>query len=69
MEKGSWQVLSQKLGSQWMYIVGRLIDPAQPLHGGNVEYAPDSHYTIDEAKAKKLAEALNKQTSDKRTSK
>ena len=64
MEKGSWQVLSRKLGSQWMYIVGRQHDLSLPLIGENVEYAPDSHYTTDEAKAKKLAEALNKQTSE-----
>lgn len=63
MATGNWQVINQMLGSQRMYIVGRLIDSSQPLHGGNVEYAPDSHYTTDKEKAEKQAEDLNKQTS------
>ena len=61
MATDNWQVLSQMLGSQRMYIVGRLIDSSQPLHG--VEYAPDSRFTTDREEAEKLAEALNKQTS------
>ena len=63
MAIGNWQVINQMLGSQRMYIVGRVIDPSRPLHIGNIEYAPDSHYTTDKEKAEKLAEALNKQTS------
>lgn len=63
MATGNWQVLSQMLGSQRMYIVGRRRDPSEPLHGGNVEYAPDSRFTTDKEKAEKQAEDLNKQTS------
>lgn len=35
---GPWRVLSQVIDGRRMYIAGRQIDPAQPLHGGNVEY-------------------------------
>ena len=32
MATGKWQVINQMLGSQRMYIVGRVIDPSSPLH-------------------------------------
>ena len=61
--ENKWTVLSRMLGREKMYIVGRRRDPSEPLHGGNVEYAPDSRFTTDREKAEKLAEDLNKQTS------
>ena len=64
MATGNWQVISRMIGGVQLHIVGRQRDLSLPLIGENVEYAPDSHYTTDEAKAKKLAEALNKQTSE-----
>lgn len=60
MATGNWQVINQMLGSQRMYIVGRAIDPSEPLHGGNVEYAPDSRFTTDREEAEKLAKEMNK---------
>ncbi len=63
MAAGEWEVFSRMLGGMKMYIVGRLRDTSEPLHAGNIEYAPNSHFTTEEEKAKKLAEALNKQTS------
>lgn len=36
---GPWRVLSQVIDGQRLYIAGRLLDPMQPLHGGNVEYS------------------------------
>ena len=38
MAKGEWKVMSQYIGSEKMYIVGRQLDESKPLHGGNVEY-------------------------------
>lgn len=35
----SWRVFSQVIEDRRIYIAGRLRDPTQPLHGGNVEYA------------------------------
>ena len=35
----SWRVFSQVIDDRRIYIAGRLRDPAQPLHGGNVEYS------------------------------
>ena len=48
------------LGREKMYIVGRRRDPSEPLHGGNVEYAPDSRFTTDREEAEKLANEMNK---------
>jgi len=42
---GPWRVLSQVIDHTRLYAAGRLRDPTQPLHGGNVEfyggYIPD----------------------------
>jgi hypothetical protein len=35
----SWRVFSQVIDDRRMYIAGRLRNPTQPLHGGNVEYS------------------------------
>jgi hypothetical protein len=42
-----------------MYMVARLKDTAKPAHGGNVEYAPDFNYTVDELFARDCAHQLN----------
>jgi hypothetical protein len=36
---GPWRVLSQVIDDRRLYAAGRQIDPAQPLHGGNVEFS------------------------------
>jgi len=41
----SWRVFSQVIEDRRIYIAGRLRDPMQPLHGGNVEYSGE--YTTD----------------------
>ena len=41
----SWRVFSQVIEDRRIYIAGRLRDPTQPLHGGNVEYCGE--YTTD----------------------
>ena len=41
----SWRVFSQVIEDRRIYIAGRLRDPTQPLHGGNVEYS--GRYTAD----------------------
>ena len=41
----SWRVFSQVIEDRRIYIAGRLRDPTQPLHGGNVEYS--GGYTAD----------------------
>jgi len=41
----SWRVFSQVIEDRRIYIAGRLRDPTQPLHGGNVEYSGE--YTTD----------------------
>ena len=41
----SWRVFSQVIEDRLIYIAGRLRDPTQPLHGGNVEYS--GGYTAD----------------------
>jgi hypothetical protein len=33
-----WRIFSQDINGRKMYIAGRQLDPAQPLHGGNVRY-------------------------------
>ena len=40
-----WRVFSQVIDDRRIYIAGRLRDPTQPLHGGNVEYSGE--YTTD----------------------
>ena len=56
---GQWRVLSQVLGDARMYIAGRQLDLAQPLHGGNVEYV--GGYTTDRAEVEALVSDLNAQ--------
>ncbi len=36
---GQWCVLSQVIDHTRLYAAGRLRDPTQPLHGGNVEFS------------------------------
>ncbi len=53
----SWRVFSQVIDDRRIYIAGRLRDPAQPLHGGNVEYSGE--YTTDRDAVEKLVADLN----------
>ncbi|MDI6720399.1 MAG: hypothetical protein QMD46_12385 [Methanomicrobiales archaeon] len=53
---GPWRVLSQVIGDQRMYIAGRQLDPAKPLHGGNVEYSGE--YTTDRGAVEKRVSDL-----------
>ena len=56
---GPWRIFSQVLGDRRVYIIGRLRDPAQPLHGGNVEYSGE--YTEDRTAAEqRLAEQIGR---------
>ena len=54
---GQWRILSQDINGRKMYIAGRQLDPTQPLHGGNVEYA--SGYTTDRELIEILVADLN----------
>ncbi|MBR2143159.1 hypothetical protein [Anaerovibrio sp.] len=63
--ENKWTVLSRMLGREKMYIVGRRRDPSEPLHGGNVEYAPDSRFTTDMEESEKLAKEMNKKEKKK----
>jgi hypothetical protein len=56
---GKWMVLSQVIGGSYKYIVGRQLDMGEPLHGGNVEYAPDMLYAESRLEAEEIAYALN----------
>ena len=58
MAKGKWKVMSQYIGSEKMYIVGRQLDESKPLHSGNVEY--HGGYTDNKAEAQAGADFLNK---------
>ena len=60
MAAGEWEVFSRMLGGMKMYIVGRLRDTSEPLHAGNIEYAPNSHFTPEEEKAEAMAAKLNR---------
>jgi hypothetical protein len=55
----SWRVFSQVIEDRRVYIAGRLRDPTQPLHGGNVEYSGE--YMIDRDAVEKLVADLNAQ--------
>ena len=59
MAKGKWKVMSQYIGSEKMYIVGRQLDESKPLHSGNVKYYGD--YSECKEACQKLADRLNKQ--------
>jgi len=52
-----WQIMSQVINDRKMYIAGRQLDPTQPLHGGNVEYA--GGYTTDRELIEILVADLN----------
>lgn len=54
-----WRILSQVLDDRRVYIAGRLRDPTQPLHGGNVEFSGE--YTTDRAAVEKRVSDLNAQ--------
>jgi hypothetical protein len=48
---GPWQIMSQVINGQKMYIAGRQKDLTQPLHGGNVEYRgmyTDDHDVVEQ---------------------
>ena len=53
----SWRVFSQVIEGQRIYIAGRLRDPAQPLHGGNVDYSGE--YATDRDAVEARVEELN----------
>lgn len=55
-----WRAFSQVLDDRRVYIAGRLRDPTQPLHGGNVEYSGE--YTTDRAAVEKRVTELNART-------
>ena len=55
----SWRVFSQVIEDRRIYIAGRLRDPTQPLHGGNVEYSGE-YMTDRDAVEARVAE-LNAQ--------
>ena len=57
MAKGKWKVMSQYIGSEKMYIVGRQLDESKQLHSGNVEY--HGGYTNYKEKAQATADFLN----------
>lgn len=42
MTNGKYQIFTSFIGKK-VYRVGRLIDPSEPLHGGNVIYAKDEN--------------------------
>ena len=43
MTNGKYQIFTSFIGGKKVYRVGRLIDPSEPLHGGNVIYAKDEN--------------------------
>lgn len=57
VEPGQWRVLSQVIDGERLYIAGRLLDPTQPLHGGNVEYS--GVYLPDRDEVEKQVAELN----------
>ncbi len=59
----SWRVFSQVIDDRRMYIAGRLRNPTQPLHGGNVEYSGEYMTDRDavEARVAELNAALGGQ--------
>ena len=59
---GKWEVMSNWVGSEKMYIVGRRKDESKPLHSGNVEYR--GSYTTDRTGCVELARELNKEGKD-----
>ena len=51
---GPWRILSQDINGRKLYIAGRQLDPAQPLHGGNVVYHgmySDNHDRVEQTVA------------------
>ncbi len=52
-----WKVSSQYLDGRKMYIAMRILDPAQPQHGGNVETR--GTYTEDKDMVQGLVDRLN----------
>ena len=56
---GRWEVISNWVGSEKMYVVGRLKDETKPQHSGNVEYR--GSYTTDRTACVELARELNKE--------
>ena len=53
----TWRVFSNTINGNKMYIAGRIKNPDQPLHSGNVEY--NGEYTIDRDTAEIRANELN----------
>jgi len=54
---GPWQIMSQVINDRKMYIAGRQKNPAEPLHGGNVEYY--GGYSDNRESVTALVEDLN----------
>lgn len=52
-----WKVSSQYFDGRKMYIAMRILDPAQPQHGGNVETR--GTYTEDKDMVQRLVDRLN----------
>jgi len=59
MSKGRWQVFSQIINGERMFISGRQLDTGQPLHGGNVEYFGEYHF--NEKIAQQNTDSLNRE--------
>ena len=63
MTNGKYQIFTSYIGREKVYSVGRLIDPSEPLHSGNVIYAKDengSPFTRDITLAEAICFELNK---------
>ena len=58
--KGKWKPYSQVIGAEMVYIAGRQLDLAKPLHGGNIEYT--GGYTPLRDAIVSLCELLNSET-------
>lgn len=55
--KSKWEVSSQYIGGEKMYIVLRILDISQPQHSGNVETR--RKYNSDRNSVQELADKLN----------
>ena len=61
MAKGKWRAISEDLGGKRLYRIGRLLDADKPAEIGNIEYAFVYGSTTDRDKAKRVADAMNKE--------
>lgn len=53
----NWFITSNSICGEKMYIATRLKDPAQPMHGGNVEHSGE--YDPDRTKVEAYVAELN----------